>query len=519
MEAIKQLLRDIILFCEQAGKIKLRNYQIEAAQAIIDSVLNRRGYSIVVVFPRQSGKNELQAQIETYLLTIFSQLDAEIIKVSPTWKPQTLNAMRRLERALKRNLIARDMWRKESGYIYRVGSARIFFLSGSPTANVVGATANLLLECDEAQDVLPSKWDKDFAPMAASTNATKVFWGTAWTSRTLLARELRAAQAAEARDGCKRVFMIDAHDVAEEVPAYWEHVKEQMAKLGKDHPLIKTQYFSQEIDAEGGMFTPARISLMQGGHEPAEKPEPGKIYAILIDVAGEEEDKSGNLVEGEKPRKLGTTSQRDSTALTIVEVDLASVADELIQAPTYKVVKRYLWTGEKQTSQYGQIKSIIDQWAAQQVVIDSTGVGAGLASFLDHAYPGKVTPYYFTSKSKSSLGWGFIAVIETGRYKEYTSKEYTSREYTSTRKDNLNLQALFWKQAEHCQMEVLEDSNKEMRWGVPDGTRDRQTGELVHDDLLISAALCYALDKKEWSAAASKIIAGGALFDEMAEAF
>ena len=32
-----------------------------------------------------------------------------------------------------------------------------------------------------------------------------------------------------------------------------------------------------------------------------------------------------------------------------------------------------------------------------------------------------------------------------------------------------------------------------MKWGVPDGTRDISTGELVHDDLLVSAVtLCYA---------------------------
>ena len=32
-----------------------------------------------------------------------------------------------------------------------------------------------------------------------------------------------------------------------------------------------------------------------------------------------------------------------------------------------------------------------------------------------------------------------------------------------------------------------------MRWGVPDGTRDDTTGELLHDYLLVSAAMCYAL--------------------------
>ena len=34
--------------------------------------------------------------------------------------------------------------------------------------------------------------------------------------------------------------------------------------------------------------------------------------------------------------------------------------------------------------------------------------------------------------------------------------------------------------------------------GVPDGTRDQATGELVYADDLIPAALCHELDKLEW---------------------
>ena len=147
-----RLMKDVVLFADLASGIKLREYQVGAAVRIVDSILKGRGRSFVVMFPRQSGKNELQAQVEAYLLALLCQEDAEIVKVSPTWKPQSLNAMRRLERILERNLVTRGQWQKESGYIYRVGRARIFFLSGSPEANIVGATASTLLEVDEAQD-------------------------------------------------------------------------------------------------------------------------------------------------------------------------------------------------------------------------------------------------------------------------------------------------------------------------------------------------------------------------------
>ena len=321
--------------------------------SILESVLNHLGLSFVVLFPRQSGKNELQAQLEVYLLLLFSQLSAEIVKVSPTWKPQSLNAMRRLERVLNRNLMTKYSWKKESGYIYRVGGSRIFFLSGSPEASIVGATASLLLEVDEAQDVSIAKYDKDIGPMAASTNATRVFWGTAWTSKTLLSREMRAAQKAQDQDGVRRVFRIDAEDVGQEVPAYAAFVAEQIAKLGRNHPMVRTQFFSEEIDAEGGLFPTVRRALMQGDHPRQLEPQPGRYYAFCIDVAGEDESQSGKVSE---LKNVG----RDSTVLTVFDVDLSGLVDPLINAPSYRVVDRRMWVGLKHSSLYGQIGALVD---------------------------------------------------------------------------------------------------------------------------------------------------------------
>jgi len=116
IDVCKAVLRSPACFCREAGGIHLRSYQVQVAQAIIDSVLEERGFSFVVIFPRQSGKNELQAQIEAYLLILNSSQAAEMVKVSPTWKPQSLNAMRRLGRIVSHNLITRDRWTKRQGH-------------------------------------------------------------------------------------------------------------------------------------------------------------------------------------------------------------------------------------------------------------------------------------------------------------------------------------------------------------------------------------------------------------------
>ena len=479
---VAAVLQDAEIFINETSPITLRNYQRGVAAAICESVFSGAGRSFVVMFPRQSGKNELQAQLETYLLTINHQMPgAELIKISPTWKPQTLNAMRRLERVLSANHVAKHIWHKESGYIYRTGHARMYFFSGQPRSNIVGATASVLLEVDEAQDVMIAKYDKDIAPMAASTNATRVFWGTAWTSRTLLARELRAAREAERKDGIQRVFVLTAEDVAAEVPAYGEFVAAQVARLGRNHPMIRTQYFSEEIDAEGGLFPDERKALMRGKHAPATEPTEGKIYAAALDLAGEDEA----VVSDPSAQEAGTAElsnpKRDSTALTIFVVDLSTVDDPLIGKPSYKVINRYAWVGVKHAKLYGEIKAILELFDVRYIAVDSTGVGAGMSSFLSAALGDRVIPFEFNTRTKSDLLWDYLGIIDSGRFKDYQPAD-----------------AEFWRQVEFCEFEIMDGPQKRVKWGVPDGTRDPATGDLVHDDLLISAALCAVLDKQNW---------------------
>jgi len=490
IQACKIILRNVNRFCEEASGIRLRSYQQQVAQAIVDSAIRGKGLSFVVIFPRQSGKNELQAQIEAYLLSICSVEPAEMVKVSPTWKPQSLNAMRRLERVIKHNLIIRGRWTKRSGYIYQFGEAMIHFLSGSPTSSIVGATASLLLECDEAQDVEISKWDKEIAPMAASSNATRVFWGTAWTSKTLLARELRAARLAEQLDGIQRSWVLTADEVGAEVPAYRKFVDEQVARLGRNNPLVRTQYFSEEIDSEGGMFSLSRRVLMLGGHEMYEYPTPGNAYVFTIDVAGEDEGASDDITQLANPR-------RDSTVITLFEIQMPKQED-IQHKPIYKVVNRLSWQGVKHSKLYSTIVAMVYAWEPVKLIIDATGVGAGLASFLVDKLGSKVVPFEFSSISKSDLGWSFISTIESGRYKEYRPFD-----------KGMALQL------EYCQYQIMDGPGKLMRWGVPDGTRDVATGDLVHDDYILSAALISLLDDEIWGIGDSRIIKPRDILEEL----
>jgi hypothetical protein len=423
--------------------------------------------------------------------------------------------MRRLEEVLSGNVIVRDRWEKHYGHIYQVGKARVVFLSGSPTANIVGATASTLLSVDEAQDIRIDKYDKEIAPMAASTNATKVFWGTAWTSRTLLARELRAAKVAQEADGIRRVFHLNADMVIKEVPAYGQHLAEQIARLGRSHPMIRTQYYCEEIDAEGGLFTPERQMLMRGAHPPLFEPSAGATYAMLVDVAGADEGAGGAGMEGSRSPKGCSSSKsglrprvlcmgnpgRDATALTIVSVEGEDATGG--GGPTYRVVHRRLWVGEAHTRLYAQIRALAESWQARRLVVDATGIGAGLAAFLDQALPGKVRPFVFSAKTKSKLGWGFLALVDSGRFKDYAVPDGDEGRQAE-------LSRAFFREAAFCQYQVGAGPDKAIQWGVPDGTRDPASGELVHDDLLISASLCAVLDEETWAPHLPGVIIPGA---------
>ena len=55
---------------------------------IYDAVVNGRGGRFAVTFPRQSGKNEMQAQLEAAVMAANRHTGGSIIKIIPTEKNQ-----------------------------------------------------------------------------------------------------------------------------------------------------------------------------------------------------------------------------------------------------------------------------------------------------------------------------------------------------------------------------------------------------------------------------------------------
>lgn len=481
-------------------RYQLRRYQIGPAQAVLDAIIAGQGGSFVWVFSRQSGKDETLAQLLACLLTIYSREGGHIVVTAPTQRQAQISRDRLIARL--DNPLYKRKARQREGYIVGLERAEARFLSASPAANVRGETASLLLVANESQDIVPEHWDAVFDPMAASTNAVTLFLGTVWHSRTLLARQMRHLRELEHRDGKPRVFLVDWRQVAQELPNYGKYVAQRIAQFGPDHPFIRTEYELKELDGNGGLFPSTRLALMQGSHPRQSCAIPGKTYALLVDVAGGVEGEGKPEVRGQKSEVV--SSRRDSTAVTVVEVSSSEflvpgfnaysppfdtqnlelkipnlkLETRNSELRTYKVVQRYVWNGLNHTTLYQRLIGLVrETWLARYVVIDATGIGAGLAAFLEKALPRLVIPFVFSSASKSQLGWDFMALVDSGRYQEYAP-------------DGAEDTAWFWRQLEAVEYEVRPGPNHLMRWGVPNPS--------LHDDLVLSASLVAVLDGLEW---------------------
>ncbi|OGO50023.1 MAG: hypothetical protein A2148_02930 [Chloroflexi bacterium RBG_16_68_14] len=401
-------------------KQRLRPYQVEAGRAILDSVLRRRGLSFSVEIARQGGKNELSAQLEALLLLLHAGREADAIKCAPTFEPQGRISLRRLWSRLLEAGLAR-LASLEAGHVVRIGRARVVFLSAEREANVVGHSARLLLEVDEAQDVDEEKFDREFRPMASTANATTVFYGTAWDETTLLERAKQRHLELERRDGIRRHFEYDWETVSQYNPAYGRYVEAERERLGEQHPLFLTQYCLKPIRGGGRLFTPGQLAQLRGSHPRQRAPRSGGTYVAGLDLAGGALEEAGS--ETRDPSTLlraGAGGGRDATVLTIGRAVYPG-SDALVQEPRLEVVEHYSWTGEPHDQLLHRLADLLREvWQVRRLAVDATGLGETMARLLTAALGSHVVrPVRFTQEAKSRLGYGLLAAANGGRLKLY----------------------------------------------------------------------------------------------------
>jgi hypothetical protein len=511
VKRVKAVLRSIRLFSALVIRLPLRSYQVGPADAVVDSCLNNRGLEFLWVFPRQSGKDEAVAQLCVFLLTLFHRVEAGMVHVFPT-SGQLATGITRLSHRLENLWTGERWWSKSHPARLGLGLAQVAFFSGHPQARSEGATANLLLIVNEAQDQVEAVINRRYTPMRASTNATALYVGTVRTTGDFLWRKKTELEGLQTADGRRRVFIVSPDEVGAENPHYGAFVTAQVKLKGRNHPAIMTEYYNEPVDTAAGLFPDRRRALMQGRHGRQRDPAAGEVYAALVDVGGQDESATDEL----------DNPGRDYTVCTIVRLqrDVSEIG------PVYEAVDvfvdqggRHFQEGPGKASVYSRLLAYLRHWNVFAVVCDATGVGAGLADALRKGYKRQVFGFTFNAANKARLGNDFLAVVETGRFQYWRdaageqrvdSSEHVARRVRARGDERAGGPAdvsgeggdswWFFEQCRACGYELRPGMPIErgLRWGVSATARVMLSSgvtQLVHDDRLLSAALVAELDR------------------------
>ena len=478
--AAKHLLTDPKHFSKHVLGVPLYPYQLEPLFYIIQSVLQRHGREFLLIFPRQSGKNEAVAHLLVFLLNLLQRAGGNIVYGAEG--DGLGRGIKRLEDRLD-NDWNRGRWRKTARPTKRtLGKSAVVFLSTNPRAQARGETAHWLLVIDELQDTSAAHIEAVFQPMRASTNATALYIGTVKTTSDALWLKKRELEERQEIDRIQRVFIVHPDQVTAANPHYADFLQEKIAKLGRNHPIVASEYFNEPIGGSGGLFGRQRIQLMRGSHGRAQIPDPGRTYVATLDVAGQDEATTDPIAQLDHPG-------RDYTVATIFEIQ--SDQDQPIFLARDIFVDhggRHFQELPGRASLAHRLLAWLKHWQVRHIVADESGVGAGLVDWLTARRPADtVTGFKFTAASKAKLGSDFLALIETGRFKYWMSEEQP-----------LSDAWWFYTQAAACTYSLPPDQpyEKALRWFVPAQAKvDAPTGpQPIHDDRLISAALIAVID-------------------------
>lgn len=398
----------------------LRGPQAWVIEQVEKHIARHDGQVMPIRQARQTGKNEISAVLHRrHLWRRQNYPSSQIwIRTAPTHKPQIVNSKKRLRELLDLSpskIIRHPLFKNaklttEEGYIWRLGNASVEFISSGPTANVVGGTANVCLDMDEAHKVNKDKFDEDFAPMAADKSAAIVLWGVAADGHDLMSFY---------REHNKSIGRSDLNiDLPCEVfmehnPRYARHVEARVSALGYDHPIIKTQYRLVDVASEGSFFNSIQqVSLLDGGHERELVPRAGSRYQMIVDIAASNENNVEDILKGDED------AVEDSTAIWLYKVTNILTANGLF--PLIQLVNVIWLTGVSLPKQEELIEDTIKTWKCEKVTIDSIGVGRQIGESMAKKFgPVMVNAYTASADTVSQDCYDLLARVNHNAVKMF----------------------------------------------------------------------------------------------------
>ena len=414
----------IIEFGKVLTGVALYPYQLEAAFAIIYSVITFSGDVKTMLFSRQSGKTECVAFVIDTLCVILPALasvfpDLEQFKTGfrvGLFAPQSdqvtttySRAMTRMNSANAEMVLSDPDINVELESYVRLELSNGSFLMGqtaSKQSKIESKTYDLVI-VEEAQDVDDLIVSKSIEPMVSATGGSIIKVGTTGLVKNHFWYEIQHNRQVDRRCADPRLRNHFEYD-------YKRIIKDRRGQYDIDHKRFHLNY---END------------VMRKKERWGEESQAFKLaYALIWDL------ESGMLITDKDfnaicNKRLGFQDPGltdvivagidigKSPAETVVTIGRRVVGEDPFEKPVKQVLAWFALGGMDYEAQHHAIMDIIVEYNVQTVYADYTGVGKAVVDRLMYACGEyvNIVPYTFTAQSKSDMWFGFTADISARR--------------------------------------------------------------------------------------------------------
>ena len=417
-----EITSKIIEFGKILTGISLYKYQEEAIYAIIYSVITFSGDVKTMLFSRQSGKSEAMAFIVDTLCVLLPALGKIIPDLEQfstgfrvgLFAPQSDQVQTTYSRAMTRiNSANAEMVLSDPDIdVYLESTARLELSNGSYLAGQVASKQSKIesktydmVIVEEAQDVDDLIVSKSIEPMLSSTAGTLIKVGTTGMLKNHFWYEIEHNRQLDRKIKDPRIrnhFEFDykriIHDRREQYEIdhkrfhlnYEADIMRKKARWGEDSQSFKLAY-ALIWDLESGMLLT------------------DKEYNGIINR------KLGLQMPSNTDYVIAGLDIGKSPAETVLTIGKKFYGEDLFDKPYVQTLAWIALGGMDYETQHHAIMDCIVEFNISTIFADYTGVGKAVVDRLMYACGGYVdiTPYTFTSQSKSDMWFNFISFIQT----------------------------------------------------------------------------------------------------------
>jgi len=406
---VDQLIKRIIIFCEEFAGLELRPYQRQLAYRIVESLVMVDGEEITALWARQSGKSETLAIIVSGCMVIlpklamsfemlerfkrgvwvgvFAPVDSQsdflhgriVDKLTSDHAQEFLNDPELDERVDGKSKVIK----LRSGSICRRSTA-------NPRAKIEGASYHLVV-IDEAQEADDTMVRKSIHPMLAAYAGTMVKIGTPSFHKGdfYKAIQLNKRRATKRRSRMNH-FEYDYKTVGKYNPYYAKFIKQEKMRLGEDSDEFQMSYnLKWQLD-RGMLVAEEDLDFLADPSMPLVKSWHRTACVVGIDPA----------------------RVKDSTVVTVCWVDW-----DYPDPAGFREHRILNWLEIHNTEwedQYFQIVDFLSNYNLAYVGVDAQGMGSAVAERLQRLLEHRceVIPVSSDIKTQSERWKHLIALLQ-----------------------------------------------------------------------------------------------------------